>query len=323
MSIFDEKPDRLPQNFGFIMTEDFSLMAFASVIEPMRAANSIANKTLFTWTLLTLDGEPVRSSSGMQIVPDGKLDETRFDAIFLIGGINTERIDDVRLLNGLRRALRMGASLVGVSTGSFVFGKAGILNNRRCTVHWDYRSSFEEAFPHLDVSDELYEIDGPVITCAGGAAAMDLMLYLLGRQFGHELATLVGDWFVQSRMRDKHEHQRTDLRFRTGISHPKLLAAVAMMEENLEIPLNREEIADSVDLSTRQMERLFRKYLRSTPKRYYFTLRMHKAQSLLRQTTMPILDVAIACGFVSASHFAKCYREYFGLTPRDDRGPSH
>lgn len=322
MSIFDEEPGSRPLRAGFILTEKFSLMAFASTLEPLRAVNTVLGETLYEWVLLTVDGAPVHASSGLQVVPEGKLDDSPYDAVFVIGGLETERIDDPVLSGFLRRSLRMGATLIGVSTASFIFARAGLLDNRRSTVHWDYIDGFREDFPHLEVSGELYEMDGPVITCAGGAAGMDLMMHLIGQRHGHGLATRIGDWFVQNRIRDRHEHQRTDLRTRIGVSNPKLLAAIAIMEANLETPLTREEIAVEIGLSTRQLERLFRKYLSATPKKYYFSLRMQKARQLLRQTSMPILDIAIASGFVSASHFAKCYREFFGRTPRGDRGPS-
>ena len=181
--------------------------------------------------------------------------------------------------------------------------------------------ALQEDFPHLNITAELFEIDGPAVTCAGGTAAMDLMVHLIGRHLGHKMSARVTDWFILRKVRDARESQRMDLRSRIGVSHPKLLSAIGLMEENLEAPLNREEIAEEVNLSTRQLERLFRKYLHSTPRKYYFSLRMHKAQLLLRQTSLPILEVALACGFVSASHFAKSYREFFGRTPRADRGP--
>lgn len=321
MSIFDGPPDRTPQRFAYLLLPNFSLMAFASSVEPLRAANAITGRTLYDWTFMSPDGGPVATSNGITIVPDRPMGEEVYDAVFLVGGTGAERIDDPRVFNWLRRMLRMGASLGAVSTAAYVLARAGLLDDRRCTIHWEYLEGFREDFPHLDVTEELYEVDGPIVTVSGGTASIDMMSHLIEVQHGHELATHVSEWFLHKQIRAGSEHQRMDLRARVGVSHPKLLAAINLMEENLEATLNREEIAEQVHLSTRQLERLFRKYLNATPRRYYFTLRMHKAQILLRQTSMPILDVALACGFVSASHFAKCYREFFGRTPRQDRGP--
>jgi transcriptional regulator GlxA family with amidase domain len=147
-----------------------------------------------------------------------------------------------------------------------------------------------------------------------------MMLNVIARQHGHELAASVADQFMHERIRDQHDRQRISLPARLGVRHPKLLAVIGTMEQNLEEPLSRSELARGADLSTRQLERLFRKYLNRSPARYYLELRLNKARLLLLQTNMSVIDVALACGFVSASHFSKCYRDFFGRTPRKERG---
>ena len=166
----------------------------------------------------------------------------------------------------------------------------------------------------------MFEIDRNRFTCAGGTAAIDMMLNVISRQHGHELAAAVADQFMHERIRDQHDHQRMSLLVRLGVRHPKLLSVIEVMEKNLEEPLNRIDLARDAGLSTRQLERLFRKYLNRSPARYYLELRLDKARLLLLQTNMSIIDVALACGFVSASHFSKCYRDFYGRTPRKERG---
>ncbi len=321
MSIFDGPADRLPQRAGFLLLPNFSLMAFSSAIEPLRAANVISGKPLYEWSILSVDGEAVAASNGILIVPDFGMVDRGYDFVAIVGGTGAELMQDPALLNWCRRLVRMGTDLGAISSAPYVLANAGLLDNRVCTIHWEFLDGFREDHPDLDVSNELYEIDGPIFTVSGGTASIDVMSRLIEIQHGHALAAHVSEWFLHKRIRDRSEHQRMDLRSRVGVSHPKLLAAIELMEANLELTLNREDIAQQVNLSTRQLERLFRKYLNSTPRRYYFALRMHKAQVLLRQTSMPILDIALASGFVSASHFAKCYREFFGRTPREDRMP--
>ena len=320
--MFEGPPDKLPQHFGYLMLPNFSLMAFSSAVEPLRAANALSGRELYRWTFLSADGQPAVASNGVAVMPQRSIHDTEdYQAIISVGGAGTERVKDSRIIGFLRRAARMGTYLGAVSTAPYVLAHAGLLDNRRCTIHWEYMDGFREDYPHIDVTDELFEIDGPIVTCSGGTAAIDLMLHLVSAQHGHDLAAAVSEWFIHKQIREQGEHQRMALRFRVGVSHPKLLAAIAVMETNLEMPVSREEIAQSVGLSTRQLERLFRKYLDVTPRRYYFSLRMQRARILLRQTSMSVLDVALACGFVSASHFAKCYREYFGNPPRQDRAP--
>lgn len=310
------------EHFGYFLLPSFSLMAYASAVEPLRAANTIAGKPLYRWTVITIDGEPVTASNGMDVVAkaDVRSDE-RYDYLFVVGGTGAEKFKDPRAVNYLRRLSRMGTRIVAVSTAPYLLAHAGLLDSRRCTIHWEYLDGFREDFPHLDITDELYEVDGSILTCSGGTASLDLLLHMISDDHGHDLAAHVSEWFLHKQIREQSEHQRMSLRFRVGVSHPKLLASIQHMEENLESPLDREEIAEAIGLSTRQLERLFRKYLNSTPRKYYFGLRMQRARVLLRQTTMSVLDVALACGFISASHFAKCYREYFGYSPRRDRAP--
>ena len=169
------------------------------------------------------------------------------------------------------------------------------------------------------ISTELFEIDRNRITCSGGTAPLDMMLQLIGRQQNHELAGAISEEFTCERIRGRHDRQRIPLRLRLGTSQPKLVEAVSLMEANIEEPMSPDELARHIGLSRRQLERLFQKYLNCVPTRYYLELRLRRARQLLLQTSMSIVDVAFACGFVSAPHFSKCYRDHFGIPPRDER----
>ncbi len=215
--------------------------------------------------------------------------------------------------------IRRGADLGAICTASHILARAGLLDHSRCTIHWENLPSFCEDFPEIEVTTELFEIDRNRFTCSGGTAAIDLMLNMIGRQYGHELAAQVADQFMHERIRDQHDRQRMSLPARLGVRHPKLLSVISLMEENLEEPMGRGQLARGAGLSTRQLERLFRKYLNRSPARYYLELRLNKARLLLLQTNMSVIDVALACGFVSASHFSKCYRDFYGRTPRRER----
>jgi transcriptional regulator GlxA family with amidase domain len=215
---------------------------------------------------------------------------------------------------------RRGADLGALCTASYLLARAGLMEGHCCTIHWENLAGFAEDFPEVEVTSELFEIDRNRFSCSGGTAAIDLMLNLISTQHGHELAASVADQFMHERIRDRHDHQRMSLPARLGVRHPKLLSVIELMEANLEEPLGRLQLAKQADLSTRQLERLFRKYLGRSPARYYLELRLNRARLLLLQTNMSVIDVALACGFVSASHFSKCYRDYFGRTPRKERG---
>ena len=169
------------------------------------------------------------------------------------------------------------------------------------------------------MTQELFEIDRRRITCAGGTASIDLMLDLIGQAHGSELAVQVSEQFVLGRIRQRQDHQRMQIASRYGISNKKLVKVIGEMERNIEQPLNTQVLADAVQVTRRQLERLFRLHLDDTPSGFYLRLRLDKARQLLRQTDMSVLEVAVACGFESASYFTRSYRARFERCPREDR----
>ncbi len=308
------------QSFAFLLLPQFSMLAFSSAVEPLRAANRLSGEALYDWRILTADGRPIHSSSRMHLLPDGGLDDCgRPDFLIVVAGLEVQRLREPNVIAALRRLARSGCRLGALSTGSYLLAWAGLLDGFRCTVHWENLDAFREDFPDLEVTGELFEVDRGRLTCSGGTASMDMILSLIAETHGRDLAAQVAEQFIHERIRDTHDHQRMSLQGRLGISHPKLLQVVSLMEEHLEEPLARAELARRAGLSTRQLERLFRRYLGRTPTRYYLELRLHRARALLTQTAMSILNVALACGFVSASHFSKCYREFFHKMPREER----
>lgn len=309
-----------PQRFGFLLIEGFSILPFASAIEALRSANRHSGEKLYSWLVVSPGGGLVTASNGVACLADLPVkDCEKLDAVIVCGGVDAHIFDNRQTLAWLRLQARQGAKIGAVSLGSYILARAGLLNGVRCTIHWENLDGFQEDYPELIVTEELYEIDGNRFTCSGGTAALDMMMSMIAKDHGRELATKIAENYIHERIRDQHDHQRMNLRARLNISHPKLLNVIETMQQNLEDPLPRSTLAAMSGLSTRQLERLFRKYLQRTPTRYYLELRLAKARSLLNQTSLSILDVAMACGFVSASHFSKCYREQFNRKPRDER----
>ncbi|MCK6453342.1 MAG: GlxA family transcriptional regulator [Alphaproteobacteria bacterium] len=313
-----------PETFGFFLVPKFSMIAFTAAVEPLRLANRMSGKELYRWQLYSTDGGPVRASNGIALMPDAALanalGQGKPDAIVVCGGIDVQQFADKAAFAALRRYDRQGVALGAVCTGSHVLALAGLLDGHRCTIHWENLDSFTEAFPGIEVSTDLFEIDRHRFTCCGGTAALDMMLHLIGQRHGTALATAVSDQCILERIRDEHDAQRMPLSARLRVNHPKLVAAIGLMEANLEQPLGQDELARRVGLSRRQLERLFRRYLRKAPARHYLELRLQRARLLLLQSTLSIIDVALACGFVSASHFSKCYRQAYQRSPKQERG---
>ena len=322
-TLLNSDADASAQKIGFLLLDQFSLLAFASAIEPLRAANRQSGKQIFEWMVASPNGINSVASNGVEVQTNTDPEHLKnCRMVFVCAGVNVRNNTNKAILNLVRRLDRNGAIIGAICTGTYVMAAAGLLDGRRCTIHWENIDGLAEEFQDLNLTTDLFEIDGNRVTCSGGTASLDMMLNLISQSHGAQLAAEISDQFIHDRIREPTDRQRMELRSRIGVSHPKLLAVVKTMEDNLEEPLPQTTIARETSLSTRQLERLFRKYLNTTPTRYYLNLRLGRARHLLRQTSMSILSVALACGFVSASHFSKCYRERYDRTPRAERSPS-
>jgi transcriptional regulator GlxA family with amidase domain len=312
-----------PERFVFLLLENFTLIAFAGAIEPLRLANRMAGRSLYEWQVVTETGGPVAASNGVVIEAQAGLAELGRDAVIIVvGGLSVKQAITRPVLTWLRRETRRGLAVGAVCTGAQVIAQAGLLDGRRCTIHWENRDSFEEDFPEIELTQNVYVIDRDRFTAAGGAASTDLMLALIARRHGVELANLVADQMIHTAIRSDRDEQRLSIPTRIGVRHPKLASVIQRMEEAIEDPVSPAVLAQDAGMSTRQLERLFRRYLGRSPKRHYMELRLAKARNLLLQTDMSVINVALACGFTSPSHFSKCYRALYRTTPYRERGAS-
>ncbi|TIT17371.1 MAG: GlxA family transcriptional regulator, partial [Mesorhizobium sp.] len=241
------------------------------------------------------------------------------DILFVSVGLSSEFPGKSKVLAALRSWGRRGNALGALSVGSYLLAEAGQLDGYRCTIHWENRAGFMERFPDINCTGNVFEIDRKRYTCAGGTAALDMMLKLIGDDFDESLVNRVCEQVLTDRVRSPTDRQRLPLRARLGVQNSKVLTIIELMEANLSEPLSLIEIADHVDLSRRQIERLFRTEMGRSPARYYLEIRLDRARHLLIQSSMPVVEVAVACGFVSASHFSKCYRELYARSPQQER----
>jgi len=309
-----------PRRVGFLLIPGFALMAYGCAMEPYRAANDLTGRDLYRWRHASPDGQPVLASNGVAILPDQGTDRPmEVDDLFVCAGGNPARFDNPATLAWLRAQAARGVRIGGISGGPFLLARAGLLAGHRCTAHWEYIPAMAEHFPGLDLTRTIYEIDRDRCTSSGGTAALDMMLALVAAEYGRPLAHAVSEWFLHTRMREGGESQRMSLRERYGVGHPTLLAVLERMERALEEPLERADLAAAGGVSLRQLERLFRAHLGRTIGEHYLALRLDRARALLRQTSLPVLEVALASGFTSAAHFSRAYCTRFGLPPRSER----
>jgi transcriptional regulator GlxA family with amidase domain len=310
-----------PYQLALLLAPQFSMMAFSAALEPLRVANRLSERTLYRWQLASLDGQPVTASNGVTIAVHARFDALeRPDTLVICVGLEPLQFARNRSLHHrLRAYARHGCRVGGISAGSFVLADAGLLAERSCTVHWEYRELFAERYPNLKQTQDLYVIDREVFTCSGGTAALDMMLHFVREQCGAELALSVAEQFLHPRIREQHDEQRMQLHARYGVHEPKLIEAIRLMEATLDGPLYVRGVAARVGLSPRQVERLFRQHLGESPGPFYLRLRLERGRTLLAQTAQTIQQIALACGFGSTSHFAHAYRRHFRRTPSDER----
>ena len=318
-----EAPKDRPTRLAYLLLPQFSLMAFSAACEPLRAANQLSGKTLYDWILVSPDGQPVTSSSGLvSLVHHAVADAPKVDLAVVCASFAPRSGATAPTLAWLRRLASHGTYLAAVDTGSEVLASAGLLDGHRATVHWEHLETFTTDFPKVEATQDLYVIDRRRFSAAGATACLDLMLYLIRCQHGADLATSVADWFIYSRIRPAEEAQRMPLRDRLAAGNPRLLKAVSLMEAAIEEPLSTAELARRVGVSTRELERLFQRWLRTTPSAYYRRMRLERARALLRQTDTSITEVAFACGFGSIASFSRSYKACYGHPPSASRlGP--
>ncbi|MFC6638279.1 helix-turn-helix domain-containing protein [Sulfitobacter sp. JBTF-M27] len=310
-----------PRRFVFVLLDQFSLMCFATAIDSLRIANRMSGKKLYSWTTMGEGGGTVACSAGTLFQLDHDMGElNRDDTIMVCGGMDVQEATSKKMLGWLRREARKGLVVGGLCTASYALAKAGLLDGKRATIHWENQDSFAEEFQEVDLTKSVFVVDGNRLTTAGGTSSIDLMLKLIADDHGEELANAVADQLIYSSIRTDQDTQRLSVPTRIGVRHPKLSQVIQMMENNIEEPISPSLLAKEVGMSTRQLERLFRRYLNRSPKRYYMELRLQKARNLLMQTDMSVINVALACGFASPSHFSKCYRAHYETTPYRERG---
>ncbi|TMV08549.1 GlxA family transcriptional regulator [Ruegeria sediminis] len=310
-----------PRRFIFVLLDKFSMLSFASALDSLRIANRMADKKLYDWQLVGEGGDLAYCSAGTSFNLDDDLaDLSREDVVLVCGGVDVQKAATKKMLNWLRREARKGIRIGGLCTGAHVLAKAGLLDGKRATIHWENADSFIEEFENVELTKSVFLIDGNRMTTAGGTSSIDLMLKIIADDFGEELANAVADQMIYSSIRTDQDTQRLSTPTRIGVRHPKLSQVIQMMEKNIEEPISPAILAKDVGMSTRQLERLFRRYLNRSPKRYYMELRLQKARNLLMQTDMSVINVALACGFASPSHFSKCYRAHYNTTPYRERG---
>lgn len=309
-------PDPAPLSIAFILTPDYALMSLTSAVEPLRAANQLAQKTLYHCSFHSVGGGFLASTAGGGFFTES-LAQLRGtpDLVFVVAGGNPMLYKDAALEQALRGLALRGARLGGISGGAAILAKAGFMAGHRFTLHWAHIDPLREYNPDLLIERALYVIDRNRYSCAGGVAAMDMMGALIAREQGADFARAVSDWFIHPRLRQADEPQQPSPAQRFDLHHPGLAAAIGLMETHLADPLAPEQLAGLAGCSRRQLQRLFSQHFGQAMMQVYRDLRLAKADELLAQTALPLVEIAMMTGFADLAHFNRCFRARYGQPP--------
>ena len=309
-----------PITFYFLLLKDFSFLSFASLVDPLRMANDLACKKLYSWELVTIDNLPVTASNGISQQPTAQLEEsyTR-DYLWLVSGNYVHQHYTKEIKYFLRKAHRSNTQIGAASTAAFVLAFAGIINYRQCTVHWESKNLFSEEFPDLNLTNNLYEVDDGILTCSGGLTCLDLMLKLIKQQQGSKLAEMVAEYFLYPADRPHTEQHQLSLIDQHKVHNPVVIKTLSFMLTHLQEPKKIWQLAKNANIGIRHLERLFQKNFHLDIHTVYMHLRLERANLLLRETNDSVSLVGEKCGFISPSYFAKCYKDYYKFTPKATR----
>ena len=309
---------------GFLLLPEFSYLGIAAATEPLFIANWLAQRPVFDWKIVSVDGRPVRASNGRQVSVDGDLEHAAdCRSVFVLASFDPDRgVHERRVTRWLKRIAQFGVEIGGIENGTLALAQAGLLNGHEVAVHWDNIIGFREHYPKTRVVAKLYVRSGDRITCAGGSSILDLMVAWIGWHADTELAAEVAEHLLLGRHRAPQSEQRSEAKRERSSSDAAITRAQNIMMEHIDEPLTCREIARRVGLSLRQLERRFKGDVGCSVLQQYRKIRITKAHQLLQQTKLSVTDVALSCGFASPEYFCRLYRAFFACSPSRDRQQS-
>jgi len=312
--------DQTVTKIGFLLVPNFSPMCLFNALDVLRTANRFLGRLYFGWRVYSTDGDAVISASGVSIAADSPISaDGELDMLFVCAGFHPERHCTNAILSWLRGLKRRSIKLGAITTGTHILAQAGIIGDRHCTIHSENLASLRENFIDLNITDGLFEIDRDLYTCSGGTSTIDLFCHLIAVDHGSEIAASVANQLQHDRVRTSKDHQSNSKKLGLRIRSRKVAQAIDIMEQNIEQPLSPADMSHQVKITQRQLQRLFMTYTKRSPMSYYQDIRLNHSRQLLLQTSLTIIEVAMASGFVSHSHFSKCYRTAFGYPPSQER----
>ncbi len=294
-----------PRKFAFYLVPGFSLVAFSCAVDALRSANLESQNSQFTWQLIGEENILIQSSSGIDLECLAYEEMDDADAIVICGGERSHEYTNESFARWLRQKARENTMIGSISDGAYIVADAGLFDRHSSTIHWKCQSAYRERYPDLDIRASIFEVDGRRFSCAGGTASLDLMLHFISQLMEEDVVARIADNYFHDAIRGEDELQPMVNGYRLAAQSPLVSKALILMASNIEKTLLVTEIANDLNISHRQLDRLFKKHLKKSPARHYREMRLARAAGLLRQTGLTVSSIAQDCGFQSASHLSK------------------
>jgi transcriptional regulator GlxA family with amidase domain len=308
------------QHFDLLVLPETNLILVASVIEPLRAANRIAGRELYRWTLHSPDGQPIDTKAGIPVPVSSRFRPSReTEPLFVLSSYNWKKNASRELKFQLSQTARHRSLIAGIEAGSFVLAETSLLDGFSATTHWEDFEEFASAYPQVNMIRDRFVIDGKRITTGGSLPTLDLMLELIRRAHGYSMALEVSRLFIYEQERIRGDLLQVPSIGKMRLLDPRVQAAVKLMEETVEAPLSMSRLGKRVGVSARHLQALFYTAMGVAPKEHYLALRLNAARRRVIETRAPFVDIAAATGFNSASSFSRSYRAHYRESPSGTR----
>jgi transcriptional regulator GlxA family with amidase domain len=298
-------PPRDPVEIDVLVFDRFSNLCLANAVEPLRAANTFAGRAAYRWRLLTRDGAPVASSSGLRLMPEAEARPRACDYLFVLASYGAETQDGPATRRALRAMAAKARVVAGLDTGPWLMAAAGLLDGRRATVHWDALDGFAERFPGIEALRERVVTDGNRLTCAGAMSAYEMAAGLVRAHLGEAAALEIDGLFMAG-----------EARAAPGPGQGLTGRALALMRAHLETPLAVEEIARRLGCQRRTLDRRFVAETGAPAGRVYRHLRLSAARQMAETGRLPVSEIALRTGYESPAALARAFRARYGESIR-------
>lgn len=305
---------------GFVLAKSFTLSAFALFIDTLRLASDEfdrSGRVFADWEVLASNRNLITSSCGVKVAPTSEFsDPGGFTYIVVVGGLlDSDVTIDRETVAYLKTAAARHVSLIGVCTGSFILAEAGLMKAHRTCVSWLHYNAFRERFPDHEVrSDRIFNLDRSRGSCAGGSSAADMAAMIVRKHISREAERNALEVLQIDKARTALAIQpRRPLSLES--KDPRIQAVLIAMDRHIEGKVPIEELAASVGLSRRHLERMFLAELELSPALVYRRLRLERAKQLLLETDASMIEIALDVGFENASNFSRAFSQLFGQTP--------